>query len=167
MIRDLVKYAAEHKVIFCIETYVNNVIGSVEETLRLLKDIDHSNLKLVMDPTNYFEEHNIGKMDEELTRIFDELEDQIVIAHAKDVKLMETDQGVQMAEMDADEAHSLRGVGKIELPACGLGELNYDLYLQRLAVKYPNIPIIIEHLTEDDVPRAKKLLDSKLMNQVV
>ena len=167
VIRELTEYAAKHDVFFCIETYVNNVIGSVDETLRLFKDVNHPNLKLLMDPTNYFEEHNIGKMDEELNRIFDELEDQIVIAHAKDVKLMEEDQGVQMADMDADEAHSLRGVGKIELPACGLGQLNYNLYLKRLAVKHPNIPIIIEHLTENDVPRAKAFLDKTLVEEGV
>ncbi|MCM8536862.1 MAG: sugar phosphate isomerase/epimerase [Lentisphaeraceae bacterium] len=167
VIRELVEYAAKYNVIFCVETYVNNVIGSVDETLRLFKDIDHPNLKLLMDPTNYFEEHNIDKMDAELNRIFDELEDEIVIAHAKDVKLAESDQGVQMAEMDADEAHALRGVGMIELPAAGLGSLNYNLYLERLAVKHPNIPIIIEHLTEDDVPRAKAFLDKTLMEEGV
>ncbi|MCM8531509.1 MAG: sugar phosphate isomerase/epimerase [Lentisphaeraceae bacterium] len=167
VIRELVEYAAKYDVIFCVETYVNNVIGSVDETLRLFKEVDHPNLKLLMDPTNYFEEHNIGKMDAELNRIFDELEDEIVIAHAKDVKLAESDQGVQMAEMDADEAHALRGVGMIELPAAGLGSLNYNLYLERLAVKHPNIPIIIEHLTEEDVPRAKAFLDKTLMEEGV
>ena len=53
-------------------------------------------------------------------------------------------------------------MGEIELPAPGLGDLNYDLYLKRLAVKHPNIPIIIEHLDETDVPRAKTFVDGKL-----
>ena len=53
-------------------------------------------------------------------------------------------------------------VGAIELPAPGLGALNYDLYLKRLSVKHPNIPIVIEHLEEPDVPRAKKFVDAKL-----
>ena len=53
-------------------------------------------------------------------------------------------------------------MGAIELPAPGLGSLNYDLYLKRLAEKHPNIPIIIEHLEEADVPRAKKFLDGRL-----
>ncbi len=44
----------------------------------------------------------------------------------------------------------------------GLGSLNYDLYLQRLSEHHPNVPIIIEHLDESDVPRAKKFLDGKL-----
>jgi sugar phosphate isomerase/epimerase len=51
----------------------------------------------------------------------------------------------------------------IELPAPGLGSLNYDLYLKRLSRHYPNIPLIIEHLEEADVPRAKAFLDGKLL----
>ena len=167
VIRELVEYAAAHDVIFLVETYVNNVIGSIDETLRLFKDIEHPNLALLMDPTNYFEEHNIDQMDEILNRMFDELADRIHIAHAKDVKLAIADFGVQMAEMDAGEAHALRGVGKIELPACGLGSLNYNLYVKRLAEKHPNIPIIIEHLTEDDVARAKAFLDQTLLEEGV
>ena len=66
--------------------------------------------------------------------------------------------------MDADvEGHALQGVGMIELPPPGLGSLNYDVYLQRLAKTHPNIPIIIEHLDESAVPRAKQFIDSKLM----
>ena len=49
------------------------------------------------------------------------LASKIKIAHAKDVKLATSAQGVQMADMDASEAHALRGVGMIELPAPGLG----------------------------------------------
>ena len=37
--------------------------------------------------------------------------------------------------------------------------------LKRLAEKHPNIAMIIEHLEESDVPRAKKFLDGKLMAQ--
>ena len=163
VIADLVDFAREHDVTFLVETYVNNVIGSIEETLRLFADIDDPHLGLLMDPTNYFEEHNIDKMDSTLNQIFNALSHKIKIAHAKDVKLAQSAQGVQMANIDASEAHALRGVGSIELPAPGLGSLNYDLYLQRLSKHHPNIPIIIEHLDETDVPRAKQFLDGKLM----
>jgi sugar phosphate isomerase/epimerase len=163
VIRDLTDFASDHGVTFLVETYVNNVIGSVEETLRLFADITSPSLGLLMDPTNYFEEHNIGQMDKTLNQIFNALSHKIKIAHAKDVKQATEAQGVQMANIDASEAHALRGVGMIELPAPGLGSLNYDLYLQRLSKDYPNIPIIIEHLEEADVPRAKQFLDTKLM----
>jgi sugar phosphate isomerase/epimerase len=162
-IAELVDFAREHGVTFLVETYVNNVIGSVEETLRLFADIDDPHLGLLMDPTNYFEEHNIDQMDKTLNQIFNALSHKIKISHAKDVKRATSAQGVQMADIDASEAHALRGVGMIELPAPGLGSLNYDLYLKRLAKDHPNIPIIIEHLEESDVPRAKKFLDERLM----
>lgn len=162
VIREIVDFSRENGVTFLIETYVNNVIGSIEETLRLFADIDDPHLGLLMDPTNYFEVHNIDQMDKTLHQIFNALSDRIRISHAKDVKKANTSQGVQMAAIDASEAHALRGVGMIELPAPGLGSLNYDLYLQRLSSRHPNIPIIIEHLEEPDVPRAKQFLDEKL-----
>ncbi len=90
------------------------------------------------------------------------LGNRILIAHAKDVKLSGEDKSEKHADIDAAEGHTFRGVGEIELPAPGLGMLNYDFYLRRLAEKSPNIPIIIEHLDEADVPRAKHFLDGKL-----
>lgn len=164
VIRDLVQVAYDHGAIFLLETYVNNVVGSVNETLRMFAEIDHASLGLLMDPTNYFEAHNIGDMDGELNRVFNALSDKIKIAHAKDVKLAGADKSEKHAELfeGAAESHTFRGVGQIELPAPGLGSLNYDLYLQRLSEHHPNVPIIIEHLDESDVPRAKKFLDGKL-----
>jgi hypothetical protein len=164
VIRDLVQVAYDHGAVFLLETYVNNVVGSVNETLRVFAEIDHSSLGLLMDPTTYFEAHNIGDMDGELNRVFNALSDKIKIAHAKDVKLAGADKSEKHAELfeGAAESHTFRGVGQIELPAPGLGSLNYDLYLQRLSEHHPNVPIIIEHLDESDVPRAKKFLDGKL-----
>jgi sugar phosphate isomerase/epimerase len=131
----------------------------------MFAQVDHPGLGLLMDPTNYFETHNIDRMDAILNQVFDTLSDKIKIGHAKDVKRSGTDKGEKHADIgddDALESHTFRGVGEIELPAPGLGSLNYDLYLKRLAKKHPNIPIIIEHLDESDVPRAKKFLDGKL-----
>ncbi|MCB8877085.1 sugar phosphate isomerase/epimerase family protein [Acidisoma silvae] len=161
VIAELSQVAYDHGAVFLLETYVNNVIGSVEETVRVFAEVDHPGLGLLMDPTNYFEDHNIDKMDVVLKQIFDTLAGHVRIAHAKDVK-RSTETSEKHAEIDASEAHSFRGVGSIELPAPGLGTLNYDYYLKRLSEKHPNIPLIIEHLDESDVPRAKKFLDGKL-----
>ena len=165
VIADLAQTAYDHGAIFCLETYVNNVVGSVEETVRMFAQVDHPGLGLLMDPTNYFEAPNIDRMDQILNQVFDTLSDKIRIAHAKDVKRAGDDKGEKhddIGDAEALESHTFRGVGEIELPAPGLGSLNYDLYLKRLAEKHSNIPIIIEHLAEDDVPRAKKFLDGKL-----
>jgi sugar phosphate isomerase/epimerase len=87
------------------------------------------------------------------------------IAHAKDVKRSGDDKSEKHADIgdeNALESHTFRGVGEIELPAAGLGELDYEFYVQRLAEKSPNVPLIIEHLDESDVPRAKKFVDDIL-----
>lgn len=168
VIADLSQHAYDHGAVFLLETYVNNVVGSVEETVKMFAQVDHPGLGLLMDPTNYFESHNIDQMDEILEQVFDTLSDKIRIGHAKDVKRSGDDKSekhVDIGDEEAMESHTFRGVGEIELPAPGLGELNYDLYLKRLAEKHPNIPMIIEHLEEDDVPRAKAFLDGKLRAQ--
>ena len=162
IIAELAQEAYDHGAVFLLETYVNNVVGSVEETVRMFAEVDHPGLALLMDPTNYFEAHNIDAMDRVLKQIFDTLADKIRISHAKDVKRSGDDKGEKHADIDASESHSFRGVGEIELPAPGLGALDYDTYLRLLSKKHPNIPIIIEHLDESDVPRAKKFIDGKL-----
>ncbi|MDX8453780.1 sugar phosphate isomerase/epimerase [Mesorhizobium sp. VK9D] len=164
VISDLAQTAYDHGAVFLLETYVNNVVGSVEETVKMFAQVDHPGLGLLMDPTNYFEAHNIDRMEQVLNQVFDTLTDKIKIAHAKDVKRSGSDKAEKHADIgdvDAHEGLTFRGVGEIELPAPGLGSLNYDLYLKRLSEKHPNIPVIIEHLSEDDVPRAKKFLDGK------
>lgn len=164
VIAELAQIAYDYGAVFCLETYVNNVVGSVEETVKMFAQVDHPGLGLLMDPTNYFEAHNIDRMGEILHQVFDTLQDRIRIAHAKDVKRSGSDKSekhVDIGDADAMESHTFRGVGEIELPAPGLGELDYDLYLQLLARRHSNIPVIIEHLAEDDIPRAKKFLDGK------
>jgi sugar phosphate isomerase/epimerase len=118
-----------------------------------------------MDPTNYFEIHNIDEMKPVLNDVFDNVADRVRIAHAKDVKRSGDDKSEKHADLGADlevEFLTFRGVGEIELPAAGLGELDYDLYVRRLSELSPNVPLIIEHLDESDVPRAKRFIDEVL-----
>jgi sugar phosphate isomerase/epimerase len=164
VIEELAREAYDHGAMFLLETYVNNVVGSVEETVRMFARVDHPGLGLLMDPTNYFEDHNFDSMDKIINQVFDTLEDKVKIAHAKDVARTQdtSEKHADIGDEDALSSHTFRGVGAMVLDAPGMGGLNYDLYLQRLAKKHPNIPIIIEHLTEDDVPRSKKFLEDKM-----
>lgn len=167
VIAELAQEAYDHGATFLLETYVNNVVGSVEETVKMFAQVDHPGLGLLMDPTNYFEDHNIDDMDKVLNQVFDTLADKIKIAHAKDVARAkdDTEKHADIGDDDALASHTFRGVGAIALDAPGMGVLNYDLYLKRLAEKHPNIAVIIEHLDEADVPRSKKFLDDKLIAQ--
>ncbi len=161
VIEELVQEAYDHGAVFLVENYVNNVIGSIDEVNRLFSEISHPAMGLLMDPTNYFDDANIDYMDLTLNKIFDAVGHRIKIAHAKDCKRAENS-AEKHADLDASEAHSFRGAGAVELPAPGTGSLNYELYFKRLSKLYPNIPIIIEHLDETDVPRAKKFVDDTL-----
>ncbi|WP_207536222.1 sugar phosphate isomerase/epimerase family protein [Desertivirga arenae] len=161
VIEELAEFAYKHDSVFLVENYVNNVIGSVDQLLRLFREVDHPGLGLLMDPTNYFNGANIKNVDAELYRIFNALEDRIKIAHAKDIKQAENSEE-KHAAIDAVESHTFRGAGDVELPAAGLGILNYELYLKLLSKKHPNIPLIIEHLDEEDIPRAKRFVDDTL-----
>ena len=166
IIYDIVKFAKEVGATFIVENYVNNIIGSIERMQRLFSDINMPNLKMICDPTNYFTPALYRDADAQLHRIFNALADKMVIAHAKDIKLNE-DATLKAADMDADESHSFRGGGGIDLPAPGLGVLNYDLYVSLLAKHHPNIPLIIEHLDPGDIPRAKRYVDDALKRRGV
>ena len=80
---------------------------------------------------------------------------------------MEKEVAGMLADIDADESHCFRGSGAVELPAAGLGCLNYDLYVKLLAKFHPNIPLIIEHLDAGDIARGKAFVDAALKRQGV
>lgn len=99
IIAELAQDAHDHGAMFLLETYVNNVVGSVEETVRMFAEVDHPGLGLLMDPTNYFEDHNIDAMDHVLNQVFDTLADRIKIAHAKDVARSGEDKSEKHADL--------------------------------------------------------------------
>lgn len=157
---DLAKFAYDHDAVFLIENYVNNIVGSVDQTARLLQEINHPGIGLMLDPTNYFDDSNIDHVDPTIEKIFHVLDDKIKVAHAKDCR--RTDNTGEKFGGGSAEHNSFRGAGAVELPAAGLGVLNYPLYIERLRKHHPNIPLIIEHLDEEDIPRAKKFVDGIL-----
>ena len=131
-----VKMAEKTGAVISIEAYWKNVIGSIERTVRLFRDIPSPALKLVMDPCNYFRKAQLAQMQPMLKEIFQEVGKQTVLAHAKDVK----------AAADADDT---------ELPYAGKGVLDYPLYLRLLAQLDREIYLAVEHLTLADVPAAR------------
>jgi sugar phosphate isomerase/epimerase len=128
------KVAEKAGAILSIEAYWRNVIGSIDRADRLLREVGSPALKLVMDPNNYFRKEDLPKMQPMLQEMFSRLGSHIVVAHAKDVK-------------PAPEG--------TELPASGRGVLDYPLFLRLLAQLDRPMDLILEHLTLDDVPRAR------------
>ena len=150
---------------FLLETYVNNVVGSVEETVRMFAAGGPSRPRTADGPDELLETPDIDRHGPGLepgVRHARRQDQDRACQRCKRSGEDKREKHADVGDEDALESHTFRGVGEIELPAPGLGSLNYDLYLRRLAKKHPNIPIIIEHLDESDVPRAKRFLDGKL-----
>jgi len=130
----LVKAAEKTGAVIAIEPYWRNVIDSPVRAERLFREVNSPSLKLVMDPCNYFRQADLGQMQPMLEEIFRRVGQQTVLTHAKDVK-------------PAPEGP--------DLPAAGLGVLDYPLYLRLLAGLNSELYLAIEHLTMEDVPRAR------------
>ena len=92
-------------------------------------------LKLVMDPCNYPRKEDLPRFPSMLDEMFRRLGEQIVVAHAKDVK-------------------ASAGEGT-DLPAAGRGVLDYPRYLRLLAGLNRPVHLLLEHLSLEDVPRAR------------
>ncbi len=131
--------AEEHGVTLAFEPEVNNVVDSAEKSRRLLDEIRSSRLKVVMDAANIFRESELPLADEILDKAFELLGEDIVIAHAKDVK----------------------STG--EVVAAGRGELDYDRYLENLRGVGFEGPLILHGLGESEVERSVAFLRAKLV----
>ncbi len=139
-IEHLVGIAEKCGAIVAIEAYWRNVIGSAERAERLFREVNSPALKLVMDPCNYFRKEDLPRMGPMLEDIFRRVGRHTVLAHAKDVK--ESPTGT-------------------DLPAAGKGVLDYPLYLRLLAQLDRPLYLALEHLTADDVARARDFVLSQ------
>lgn len=126
--------------VVAIEPYWRNVMSSIERVERLFHEVDSPGLKLVMDPCNYYRHDDFSRMGPILEAMFARLGKHIVIAHAKDTK---------------------PSPGGTDLPAAGLGELDYPLYLRLLAGLDRPMDLLLEHLGAADVPRAKAFVTAQ------
>ena len=126
--------AEKHGAAISIEAYYRNIIGTIDRAERLFREVHSPALRLVMDPCNYFRKDDLPRMKPMLEAMFQRLGDQIVIAHAKDVK----------ASAEGED-----------LPAAGLGVLDYQVFLRLLAELDRPLPLVVEHLKRPDVIRAR------------
>jgi sugar phosphate isomerase/epimerase len=96
--------------------------------------------EVVMDAANIFREGELPLLDEILDEAFGLLGEDMVIAHAKDVK----------------------STG--EVVAAGRGELDYDRYLENLQGVGFEGPVILHGLGESEVEGSVAFLRAKLVN---
>lgn len=134
----LVRVAEEEDVVILYEPYVANVTETPERGVQLVREVNSPNLRMMMDPTNWFSADiaHPELVDATIRRGFAAERGLYDLAHAKDV----------LPIKPGDELPGLPGPGK--------GILNYPLYLDLLIQDGYDGPLIMEHLTEEQIPES-------------
>lgn len=133
MIRQIIDAVRPTHTKFCIESMPWMIPSSPDEYLRLIEDVDRAEfgthldvVNMITSPKRYF--YN----DEFLRECFQKLHGTIVSCHLKDIMLKQ-EYTFQLQEC-----------------ACGQGSLDLELYTQLATAENPHMPMIIEHLTNDE-----------------
>jgi sugar phosphate isomerase/epimerase len=114
-----------------IEPERNNVVNSAEKARRLLNELRSPHLKIILDGANLFDEGQISDMREVLTRAFELLSEDMVMAHAKDIPDPE-----------------------VKSQAAGRGLLDWPIYFELFRIHKFEGPVILHNLREAEVPAA-------------
>ena len=141
--QEALKKAEEHGVTLAFEPETGNVVDSAQKGRRLLDEMRSPRLKVVMDAANLFDpedpERSLSCSERVLAEAFECLGNDIVLAHAKDLRVS--------------------GV----IVAAGRGALDYDLYLEHLLGAGYRGPLILHGLGEEEVEGSVTFLRRKLV----
>jgi sugar phosphate isomerase/epimerase len=130
--------AESHEVTLAFEPEHNNVVHSAAAGRRLLDEVRSHRLKAIIDPANLLEGGGLDRQGDMLREAFQLLGDDLVLAHAKD----------------------LRADGTIA--AAGRGGLDYGLYFALLGQVGHDVPLILHGLAEDEVTDSVAFLRTTL-----
>jgi sugar phosphate isomerase/epimerase len=122
---DALAVAEAHAVTLAFEPERNNVVDSAAAARRLLDEVRSPRLKVVIDAANLFTGSDLDRQQQVLGEAFDLLGEDLVLAHAKDVRRDGT------------------------IVAAGHGDLDYARYLTLLG---DAVPLILHGLSEAEVP---------------
>jgi len=129
-----VRVAEAHDVTLAFEPEHHNVVDCAAAGRRLLDELGSPHLRVVIDPANLFTGPDLDRQGDTLREAFELLGDDVVLAHAKDVRRDGT------------------------VVAAGRGELDHGLYVGLLASTGRDAPLILHGLTEDAVPASVAFL---------
>jgi sugar phosphate isomerase/epimerase len=138
----LLEVAAQEDVVILYEPYIANVCSTPELGAQFVREVGSPHLQMLMDPTNWFDVElaQPAHVPDVLERGFAAERGLFRLAHAKDV------------------APAAPGADKPGLPGPGQGLIDYPRYLRLLRGHDYDGPLVIEHLTEDEVPAALRFV---------
>lgn len=137
--RRLTRYAAARGVMVGVEPVSVHTLYSPKRMKQFLDDMDAPNLSVIFDPVNLIDASNYARQQELMQRCFDLFGERIAAVHAKDFVMQEGK--------------------KKECPA-GDGELDYPFLLEWLGRNKPGIDIILEGVTEPELPRVRAAMQT-------
>jgi sugar phosphate isomerase/epimerase len=141
-VQEALETAEEHGVTLAFEPEINNIVHSAEKGRRLLDEMRSPRLKVVMDAANLFDAEDparrLSRSEQILDEAFEMLGDDIVIVHAKDVRMSG------------------------EVVAVGKGDLDYGLYLKHLSEAGYGGPLLMHGLADEEVEGSLAFLRGKL-----
>jgi sugar phosphate isomerase/epimerase len=131
--------AEEHDLWLAVEPETANVVDSPVKARRLLDELRSPRLKIIIDPANLFHVEDLPHQRAILDAAFDLLGPDIVLAHAKDVRVVN---------------------GTVHHVTAGTGVLDYQHYLTLL--RHIPVPLIVHGLAEAEVEGALAFLRGAL-----
>jgi sugar phosphate isomerase/epimerase len=138
--QEALQIAEQYNLILGIEPETANVVSSAQAASRLLQEMQSPRLKIIIDPANLFHRGDLSSMHEVLDRAFDLLGSEIILAHAKDVRL---------------DGEAIQHV------AAGKGLLDYAYYLgllQSIQTQKHAVPLILHGLEVTEVKTSLEFL---------
>jgi sugar phosphate isomerase/epimerase len=136
-IDELLPVAERSGAILALEASVKNVLRTRGQLIGLLERFPSPHLQVVCDPYNYLSSHLVPARERVAADMLQRFEHRFVLAHLKDV----------------DPSGAEVGTGEF-----GTGVFPQGLYLEFLAKRRPDLPLILEHLPIDHVPDAARLV---------
>lgn len=140
--QEALETAERQGITLAFEPEIGNVVDSAEKGRRLLDEMRSPHLKVIMDAANLFDAKDLARRlsrsEEILDEAFELLGEDLVLAHAKDVK----ESG--------------------EVVAAGMGDLDYYLYLKHLSETGYAGPLVVHGLAEEQVESSLAFLRWKL-----
>ena len=134
-IGELVPIAERFGAILALEASVKNVLRTPGQLLGVLERFPSAHLQVVCDPYNYLSSQLLPARERLTANFLRRFEHRFVLAHLKDV----------------DPGGAETGTGEF-----GTGVFPQEIYLEFLAERRPDLPMILEHLPLDHVPEAAR-----------
>jgi L-ribulose-5-phosphate 3-epimerase len=128
---ELIPVAERAGSILALEASVKHVLRTAGQVLGVLERFPSRHLQVVCDPYNYLSSHLLAARQRISAGFLDRFEHRFVVAHLKDVD---------------------PGGAEVETGEFGTGVFPQRPYIDFLATRRPDLPLVIEHLPLEHVP---------------